>query len=89
MDHATSVADGERSVMEMLIKEEEPFHHKCCFLHIILASFFPRSEYNEDELLIVTAVESDTADLVPGFIRSVASHQPEASLLIYDLGVSR
>jgi len=47
------------------------------------------SEFADDELLIVTAVESDSADMVPGFIRSVAHHQPDANLLIYDLGVSR
>ncbi|XP_023334208.1 uncharacterized protein LOC111705776 [Eurytemora carolleeae] len=58
-------------------------------LGLVPSSYSSNSEENTDELLVVSGVEPGTANLVPGFVRSLAQHQPDASILIYDLGASR
>ena len=54
-----------------------------------LSSTHPSGEVEDDQLLVVSAVMPGATDLVPGFIRSVATHLPDATINLIDLGVSR
>jgi len=42
-----------------------------------------------DDLVICSAVEPGYLHLVPGFIRSATKYQPDATILLFDLGLSR
>jgi len=54
-----------------------------------LSSTHSSGEVEDDQLLVVSAVHPGSTDLVAGFIRSVATHLPDATINLYDLGVSR
>ena len=53
-----------------------------------LSSTHSSGEVEDDQLLVVSAVMPGATDLVPGFIRSVATHLPDATINLIDLGVS-